>query len=147
MKKKYVVQLSADERAVLEQIVRVGKSGALKIRHANILLAVDESSDGVKLNDEAAAKAFGVTVRSVELLRKRLVEEGFDASLVRKKQLKPSVERKFDGEKEARLIATACGPKPEGRKRWTLKLLADQMVVLKIVDACSPNTIARVLKK
>ena len=147
MKKKYVVRLDADERSRLEQIVRVGKSGALKIRHANLLLAVDESGAGPKLTDEAACKAFGVAVRSVESLRKRLVEEGLDAALERKKQIRPSVERMFDGEEEARLIAVACGDKPQGRTRWTLELLADRMVALKIVDRCSPSTIGRVLQK
>ena len=147
MKKKYIVRLDAEERAGLEQVVRVGKSGALKIRHANILLAVDESEAGPKLTDEAAAEAFGVAVRSVELLRKRLVEEGLDAALERKKQVRPSVEPMFDGDSEAKLIAVACGPKPEGRARWTLELLADRVVALKIVDGCSPSTIGRVLKK
>jgi hypothetical protein len=118
--KKYIVRLEADERFSLEQIVRVGKSAALTIRHANILLAVDESDAGAKLTDVDAAKAFGVAVRSVESLRQRLVEEGLDAALARKKQVRPSVERMFDGEKEAKLIAIACGVKPEGRTRWTL---------------------------
>ena len=147
MKKKYIVRLDAEERLRLEQIVRVGKSGALKIRHANILLAVDESDAGPKLADEAAAKALGVVVRSIELLRKRLVEEGLDAALERKKQARPSVEPMFDGEKEAKLIAVACGPKPQGRTRWTLELLSDLVVALKIVDRCSPSTIGHVLQK
>ena len=147
MKKKYIVRLGAEERSRLEQIVGVGKSGALKIRHANILLAVDESDAGPKLADPTVAKALGVAVRSVELLRKRLVEEGLDAALERKKQVRPSVERMFDGEKEARLIAIACGSKPQGRTRWTLELLADRVVALKIVDGCSASTIGRVLQK
>jgi hypothetical protein len=145
--KKYIVRLEAAERFSLEQIVRVGKSAALTIRHANILLAVDESDAGAKLTDVDAAKAFGVAVRSVESLRQRLVEEGLDAALARKKQVRPSVERMFDGEKEAKLIAIACGVKPEGRTRWTLELLAERVVVLKIVEKCSPKTIERVLKK
>ena len=145
--KKYVVRLEADERVRLEQLVRVGKSAALTIRHANILLAVDESEAGAKLTDIEAAKAFGVAVRSVESLRQRLVDEGLDAALSRKKQVRPSVERMFDGEKEAKLIAIACGPKPQGRTRWTLELLAERVVVLKIVEQCSPKTIERVLKK
>ena len=147
MKKKYIVRLDAEERARLEQVVRVGKSGAMKIRHAGILLAVDESEAGPKLTDEAACKAFGVVVRSVESLRKRLVEEGLDAALERKKQVRPSVEPMFDGEKEAKLIAVACGAKPQGRTRWTLELLSDRIVELKIVDRCSASTIGRVLKK
>jgi transposase len=145
--KKYIVRLEADERLRLEQIVRVGKSAALTIRHASILLAVDESDAGAKLADRDVAKAFGVSVRSVELLRQRLVEEGLDAALSRQKQVRPSVEPMFDGENEARLIAVACGPKPQGRVRWTLELLADRMVELKVVAHCSPQTVMRTLKK
>ena len=111
------------------------------------MLAVDESGGGVKLKDTEAAAAFGVAVRSIESLRKRFVEEGLDAALDRKKQVRPSVESMFDGEKEARLIALACGPKPAGRARWTLELLADRVVSLKIVERCSPQTIMRTLQK
>ncbi len=145
--KKYVVELSAQERQRLEQVVRVGKAAAYRIRHANILLAVDESPSGAKMRDAAAAQAFGVSVCTVELLRARLVEEGLDAALDRKKSKRPSIEPMFDGEKEAKLIALACGPKPEGRVRWTLQLLADRVVKLNIVESCSPQTIMRVLKK
>lgn len=145
--KKYLVRLEAEERGRLEQLVRVGKAAAYRIRHANILLAVDESEAGPKLKDAQAAEAFGVAVRSIESLRKRFVEEGLDAALERKKQARPSVELMFDGEKEAKLIAIACGPKPEGRVRWTLELLAEKVVALKIVDHCSPQTIMRTLKK
>ncbi len=145
--KKYVVDLSAEERQRLEQIVRVGKAAAYRIRHANILLAVDESPAGAKIKDAAAAQAFHVSVRTVELLRERLVEEGLDAALERKKSVRPSIEPMFDGEKEAKLIALACGPKPEGRVRWTLQLLAERVVTLNIVESCSPQTIMRVLKK
>jgi hypothetical protein len=145
--KKYTVRLEAEERAQLEQLVGVGKSAAYRIRHANILLAVDQSDLGSKMTDAQASRAFNASVRSVELLRKRLVEEGLDAALDRKKQVRPSVEKMFDGEKEARLIAMACGPKPQGRARWTLELLADRVVALKIVDHCSPQTIMRTLQK
>jgi transposase len=119
----------------------------LRIRHANLLLAVNESGAGPKLTDVEAAKALGVAVRSVEALRQRWVEEGLDAALERRKQVRPSVERMFDGEKEAQLIALACGPKPQGRTRWTLELLADRVVQLRIVEKCSPKTIGRVLQK
>ena len=145
--KKYIVRLDAEERCRLEQLVRIGKAAAYRIRHANILLAVDESDAGAKLTDAQAAQAFNVGVRSIELLRKRLVEEGLDAALERKKQVRPSVEKMFDGEKEAKLIAIACGPKPAGRARWTLELLADRVVTLKIVDRCSPQTVMRTLQK
>lgn len=145
--KRYVVRLEAEERNRLEQLVCKGKAAALRIRHANILLAVDESEGGAKLKDREAAAAFGVAVRSIEWLRQRHVEEGLDAALERKKQVRPSVESMFDGEKEARLIALACGPKPEGRVRWTLELLAERVVSLQIVERCSPQTIMRTLKK
>ena len=145
--KKYIVRLEDHERERLERMVRGGKSAAYRIRHANLLLAVDESDAGLKLKDVEAAKALGVSVRSIEPLRRRFVEEGLDAALDRKKQVRPSVERMFDGEKEAKLIAIACGPKPAGRTRWTLQLLADRVVALNIVDQCSPNTIRRVLQK
>lgn len=145
--KKYVVRLEAEERGRLEQLVRVGRAAAYRIRHANVLLAVDESEVGPKLKDAQAAEAFGVAVRSIESLRKRWVEEGLDAALDRKKQVCPSVERMFDGEKEAKLIAIACGAKPEGRARWTLELLAERVVALTIVEHCSPQTIMRTLKK
>jgi hypothetical protein len=145
--KKYVVRLEADERVALEQIVRTGKRAALTIRHANILLAVDESDAGARLSDVQAGQAFGVAVRSIESLRKRFVEEGLESALVRKPQVRPSVERMFDGEKEEKLIAIACSSKPEGRTRWTLELLAERVVRLKIVEKCSPKTIGRVLQK
>ena len=145
--KRYVVRLESEERSRLEQLVRVGQAAAYRIRHANILLAVDESEEGPRLKDIQAAEAFGVSVRSIESLRKRFVEEGLDAALNRKKQVRPSVERMFDGEKEARLIAMACGGAPEGRVRWTLELLSERVVALKIVDHCSPQTIMRTLKK
>ena len=114
MNRKYIVRLDAKERCRLEQFVGTGKAAAYRIRHANILLAVDESDAGAKMKDADAARAFNVSVRSIESLRKQLVEEGLDAALDRKKQVRPSVEKIFDGEKEARLIALACGPKPAG---------------------------------
>jgi homeodomain-containing protein len=145
--KKYIVQLDAEERLALETLTRNGKVAALKVRHAGILLAIDQSDAGPKLKDAQAAKAFGVCVRSIESLRKRLVEEGLESALHRKKQASPSVEPMFDGEKEARLIAVACGPKPQGRVRWTMQLLADRVVQLGIVEKCSAKTVERTLKK
>jgi hypothetical protein len=147
MKKKYTVRLDAGERVRLEKLVRVGKGAAYRIRHANVLLAVDESDAGAKMSDAETARALGVCVRSIESLRKRLVEEGLDAALERKKPVRPPIEKMFDGEKEAKLIALACGAKPDGRARWTLELLAERVVALKIVERCSPQTVMRVLKK
>jgi hypothetical protein len=145
--KKYTVRLESEERSRLEQLVRIGKTAAYRIRHANVLLAVDESDGGTKMKDADAARALNVSVRSIESLRQRWVEQGLDAALERKKRLRPSVEKMFDGEKEARLIAIACGPKPAGRTRWTMQLLADRVVALNIVGRCSPQTVMRVLKK
>jgi hypothetical protein len=145
--KKYAVRLDAEERSRLQQLVRGGKTAAFRIRHANVLLAVDESEGGAKMKDVDVARALNVSVRSIESLRQRCVEQGLDAALERKKRVRPSIEKMFDGEKEARLIAIACGSKPAGRTRWTLELLADRVVSLKIVEHCSPQTVMRVLKK
>jgi len=145
--KKYIVRLDAEERSRLQTLVRTGKRAAYVIRHASLLLALDASDAGAKMTDVESSRAFGVSVRSIEYLRQRLLEDGLDAALERKKQVRPSVERIFDGEKEAKLIAIACGPKPEGRTRWTLELLADRAVVLKVVESCSARTVGRVLKK
>ena len=106
-RKKYVVRLERAERERLRAMVKVGKAAAYKIRHANILLAVDESRGGPALSDARAAKALSVSVGAIEQLRRRLVEQGLEACLERKKQDRPSVEPKFDGEKEARLITLA----------------------------------------
>ena len=145
--KKYIVRLEAEERDRLEGLVGTGKAAAYKIRHANILLAVDESEKGAKLKDKQVARTLGVAVRSIEHLRQRFVEEGLEACLARKPQVRPSVERMFDGEKEAKLIALACSPAPQGRARWTLELLAERVVRLKIVDRCSTETVRRTLQK
>lgn len=145
--KKWMVRLEAEERNQLEQWVRAGKAAAYKIRHANVLLAVDESDAGRGLKDAEVARTLGIGLRSIESLRCRFVEEGLDAALGRKKRERPSIEPMFDGEKEAKLIAVACGAKPEGRARWTLELLADRVVALKIVEHCSRETVRRTLKK
>jgi len=145
--KRWVVRLEAEERNRLEQVVRTGKAAAYKIRHANVLLAVDESDAGPGLPDKQVARALGVAVRSIESLRRRLVEEGIDAAIGRKKRECPSIDPMFDGRTEAKLIAVACGPKPKGRARWTLQLLADRVVELNIVEHCSRETVRRTLKK
>ncbi len=145
--KKWIVRLEAEERERLRKLVRKGKAAAYKIRHANVLLAVDESEAGASLPDARVAETLRIGVRSIESLRRRFVEEGLDACLIRKQQVRPSVQRMFDGEKEAKLIAVACGPAPKDRARWTLELLADRAVELRIVETCSPATIQRVLKK
>ncbi len=145
--KKWMVRLEAEEGERLRQLVRVGKAAVYKIRHANVLSAVEESEEGPGLADAQVAEALQIGVRSIEWLRRRFVEEGLEACLVRKKQERPSIQRMFDGEKEAKLIAAACSPAPKDRARWTLNLSADRVVELRIVESCSPATIQRVLKK
>ena len=144
---KWIVRLEAEERSQLEHLVRKGKGAAYKIRHANVLLAVDESGAGPGLPDKQVAGVLDVAVRSIESLRRRWVEDGMDAALGRRKRERPSIEPMFDGHKEAKLIAVACSPKPKGRARWTLELLADRVVELKIVERCSRETIRRTLQK
>jgi hypothetical protein len=145
--KRWIVRLEGEERRRLEQMVRGGKAAAYKVRHANVLLAVDESPSGRQLTDAEVAPALGITTRSIEMLRRRFVEQGLEACLARKKQERPSVEPIFDGKKEAKLIALACAPAPEGRTRWTMELLADRVVALRIVERCSEETVRRTLKK
>ena len=145
MNKKYIVRLGEAERALLWEVVRKGKAAAYKIKHANILLKVD--ADGPGWTDEETAEAFGCHVNTVKNVRRRLVEQGLDAALERKKQERPSREPIFDGEKEARLIATSCSEPPEGCAAWTLELLSDRMIELEIVETVSPTTVGRTLKK
>jgi transposase len=145
MNKKYVVRLTADERTHLEEIISKGKAAAYRIRHANVLLKVDV--DGPGWSDEEVAEAFGCHGNTARNVRQRLVEQGLDAALERKKQEKPSRERVFDGEREARLIAVSCSEPPEGCAKWTMQLLADRVVELEIVGATSASTVRRTLKK
>jgi transposase len=145
MARKYVVRLESDEREALELLVKKGKTQAYRIKHANILLAVDAA--GSNWSDEEAAEAFGCHGNTVANVRQRFVEQGLAAALERKKQKSPSRERVLDGEKEARLIAIACSAPPEGRSKWTLQLLADKLVALKVVESISDQTVRRTLKK
>jgi hypothetical protein len=143
--KKYIVRLDDDERGRLQRLVRAGKAAAYKIRHANMLLMAD--ADGPGWADERIAEGLGVSVGQIEHLRKRFVEQGIAACLERKQQERPSIEPKFDGEKEAKLLALACGKAPEGRERWSLRLLADKAVELRIVESTSHETVRQVLQK
>ncbi len=145
MAKIYVVRFTPGERRGLEAMVRKGRAAACRIRHANILMKAD--ADGSAWTDTRIAEAFGCHLRTVENVRKRFVLEGLDAALNRKKQSRPSVARKLDGEKEAKLVAVACSPPPEGRRRWTLRLIADRMVELDIVDSISHETVRQAMKK
>lgn len=145
MNKKYVVGLRGEERKRLRAMTRTGRVAAYKVRHSQILLLAD--ADGPGWTDEEVAEAVGCHVGTVENVRRRFVLEGLEAALERKKQARPSRERVLDGEGEARLIALACGAAPEGRTRWTLELLADELVRLKVVDSIAVQTVRRTLKK
>jgi transposase len=145
MNKKYIVRLADEERSQLAELTRKGKAAAYKIRHANILLKAD--ADGPAWTDERIAESFCVSVNTVLGVRQRLVEQGLEAALNRKKQARPSRSPLLDGAGEARLIALRCSAPPTGRGRWTLRLLADQAVALEIVEAISHETVRQVLKK
>jgi hypothetical protein len=142
MNKKYVVRLTSEERAALQRLVSVGKAAARKILHARILLQADQGAGGPGWTDEQIASG-----RTIAGVRERLVEQGLEAALNRKKQERPSRLPKLDGKAEARLIALRCGEPPQGRLRWTLQLLADKLVELRVVDSLSYETVRRALKK
>jgi hypothetical protein len=144
--KKYVVRLSKDERDRLKELIRKGKSPAKQQLKARILLKADVSKEGESWSDSQIIRALNTSVSMVYRVRQQLVEEGFEAVLSRKQRATPPVPRIFDGEKEAKLITVACSQAPPG-PRWTLNLLANKVVELKIVDAASRSTVGRVLKK
>src|SRR6266849_6640375 len=144
--KLYRVKLTPEERAQLGELLSKGKAAARTLTHARILLKADEGVAGPRLSDEAIAEALEVNRSTVERVRIRCVEEGFEAALRPRpsRQLHP---RKLDGAQEAHLIALACSPAPKGRARWTLRLLADTVVELEIVEAISYETVRQTLKK
>jgi transposase len=144
--KRYRVTLTSEERAHLTELLSKGKAAARSLAHAHILLKVDEGVAGPRLSDEAVAEALDVNRSTVERVRMRCVEEGFEAALRPRpsRQLHP---RKLDGVQEARLVTLACSPAPNGRGRWTLRLLADKLVELEIVDGISHETVRQTLKK
>jgi poly-gamma-glutamate capsule biosynthesis protein CapA/YwtB (metallophosphatase superfamily) len=145
--KKYVVRLNAQERERLETMVRAGKTSAQILTRARILLKADASEVGAGWSDSAIAAALDTSVNNVARTRQQLVEEGFEATLKRKYNPNSARPRIFDGETEAKLIALACSPAPEGFARWSLRLLEEKVVELSIVDRASDNTIGRTLKK
>jgi transposase len=143
---KYVVRLSADERQALEALVAAGRAAADKLLRARMLLKADVGEHGPGWTDAQIVDAFEVSESTVHRLRQRLVEAGPEAALVRKSSTQVR-ELKLDGAKEARLIAIACGKAPEGFARWTMQLLADRLIELKIVEEISDETVRRTLKK
>jgi transposase len=139
--------LDAGARGRLERLVSVGKGAAAKLTHARVLLQADQSAAGPEWTDARIAEGLGVTTRTVENIRQRFVEEGLESALMRKKQCRPSRQRLLDGPKEAKLTAICCSKAPDGRRRWTLQLLADRLVELNIVESISYETVRRTLQK
>ena len=147
MSPRYRVTLTPEERQELESMTRRGKNHARRFIHARALLLCDAGTDGPAWNVSDVATALGVTSRAIEHLKKRFVEEGLEAALERKPRETPPREVIFDGAFEARLIALACSDAPEGRRRWTVRLLADKAVELSFAASVSHMTVQRVLKK
>lgn len=145
MNKKYIVRLSDEERDVCQEIVKRLKGTSEKVKRAQILLKAD--ADGPAWPDAKIAEAFDCRVQTVETLRKRLVTEGFEAAVERKVRATPPTACKLDGEGEAKLIAMRLGKPPAGYGRWSLQLLADELVVLEVVDSICPETVRKTLKK
>ncbi len=146
MRKKYVVSLTTDQRTYLQQLIATGTAPARKLTHARILLKTDLGPDGPGLVDQAIADAVEVSQSTVSRVRKQCVEEGLEAALNRRPPQREYY-RKLDGEQEMHLIALACSEPPTGHARWSLRLLADKLVELEIVDAISYQTVRRTLKK
>ena len=146
MSKKYIVELTSEERSQLRDTVNAKIMAAHKRRHAQMLLKLDQSPGSPAWTDAQVAAAFDCTARSAERLRRRLVEGGLEASLQHGNRESYRA-RALDGVAEAHLIALACGEAPQGYNRWTIRLLADQMVALDWVESCSKSSVHRVLKK
>jgi hypothetical protein len=145
MQKKYIVRLSKEERNTLREVVKKLKGGSQKARRAQILLKAD--ADGPAWADNRIAEAFGCRRQTVEMIRQRFVETGFQETLDGKNRVDPPTPKLLDGEQEAKIIATRLGPPPRGYANWTLRLLARKVVELQIVDAVSYETVRRTLKK
>jgi hypothetical protein len=145
--KRYVVKLSDDERQRLSGLISKGKAAARTILKARILLKADASEAGEGWTDARICEALDTNTSTVTRVREKLVEEGLEAVLTRKKRETPPIEPIFDGERQAQLIALACSEPPAGHARWTIRLLANAVVEREIVDAAHFNTIGRALKK
>jgi hypothetical protein len=145
--KKYIVTLGDAEREQLTALIHSGKHPAQKLLKARILLKADTSEGGEGWSDSQIAVALQTSIDTVARTRRLLVEEGLEAALIRKHSPNSARRRIFDGAAEARLIALACSKPPAGRTRWTLQLLEEAVVELKIVERASDNTIGRTLKK
>lgn len=140
---KYRIDLTVEERAELERLVSAGKAAARKLTHARVLLQADREY----CSDEEIVLALGTSLRTVERVRKRFVTEGFEAAIDHKPQPPRPDKIKIKGDTEQKLITLACSDPPRGRCHWTLQLLADEMVVLGLVDTISTETVRQALKK
>ena len=145
MHKKYLVRLSDEERGVCQDVVKRLKGTSEKVKRAQMLLKAD--ADGPAWIDARIAEAFDCRVQTVESLRKRLVTQGFEQALERKRRETSPTPRKLDGVGEAKLIAMRLGKPPAGYGRWSLQLLAEELVVLEVVDSICPETVRKTLKK
>jgi hypothetical protein len=145
MNKRYIVRLSEEERATCRAVIKKLKGSSQKVRRAQLLLKSD--ADGPAWTDAQIAEAFDCRVRTIENLRKRAVGESFESALEGKKREKPPTPPKLDGAAEAKLIAMRLGKPPRGFGKWTLQLLADQLVQLEVVDSICPETVRQALKK
>jgi hypothetical protein len=145
--KRFIVTLTPGEREQLEALASSGKRSARSITRARALLLADQGEYGPGWGDRQVAEALGCGQRTVERVRERFVTEGPDAALAHKKPANPPRERVLDGAAEARLISLACSATPDGRKAWTLRMLADKLVELEVVDAISHETVRLTLKK
>lgn len=145
MRKKYIVRFSIEERQILEEMVKKFKGTSQKIRRAQILLKADV--DGPNWTDRKIAEAFSCRTKTVENVRECLVTEGFETALNGKQRAEPPRKKLLDGEQEAKLIAMRLGSPPDGFGSWSLRLVAEQLMVLEIVDSISHETVRRTLKK
>ena len=145
MNKKYIVELTDNERSALQEVVKKLKGSSQKVKRANILLKTDACGPG--WTDARIAEAFGCRTKTVENLRQRFVESGFDVALNGKKRETPPTAKLLDGEQEAKIIAMRLGTPPKGYGKWTLRLLARKAVELEIVESVSYQTVRRTLKK
>ena len=143
---KYRVTLDAEERAALEQLVSTGKSASRKLTHARVLLLAD-TKQGEAHSDDDIFTALGVSLKTISRIRKRFVTEGLDAAIDHRPQPVRPDKIKIKGNVEQKLIELACTDPPRGRCHWTLRLLADEMVVLGLVDSISTETVRQALKK
>ena len=145
MEKKHIVRLTDEERNVLRDVVKKLKGTSQKVRRAQILLKAD--ADGPNWTDKKIAEAFSCRTKTVENIRQRLVTDGFEIALNGKKRDTPPRQKLLDGEQEAKVIALRLGEPPKGFANWTLRLLAEQVVELEIVDSVSHETLRKTLKK